>query len=54
MALLADDGPVSQPNPLTSNDLIPSPQTMIVSGQLYERRTPLQQGVTNWAVGCGS
>ena len=55
MALLSDDGPVSQPSPLTSDDLVPSPQTMIVSGQLYERRTPLaQQGITNWAVGCGS
>ena len=55
MALLADDGPVSQPSPLTSDDLVPSPQTMIVSGQLYERRTPSsQQGVTNWAAGCGS
>ena len=54
MALLAEDGPVSQPSPLTSDDLVPSPQTMIVSGQLYERRTPSQQGVTNWAAGCGS
>jgi len=35
MALLSDDGPVSQ--------LVPSPQTMIVSGQLYERHTPSQR-----------
>ena len=55
MALLAEDGPVSQPSPLTSNDLLPFPQTMIVSGQLYERRPPSpQQSVTNWTAGCGS
>ena len=55
LALLAEDGPVAQPHPLTSDELVPSPQTMIVSGQLYERRTPSpQQGVTNWAAGCGS
>ncbi len=55
IALLSEDVPVSQPNPLTSDDLIPSPQKMIVSGQLYERHTPSsQQGVTSWAAGCGS
>ena len=55
LALLAEDGPVAQPSPLTSEDLVPSPQTMIVSGQLYERRArSSQRGVTNWAAGCGS
>ena len=55
LALLSENGPVSQPHPLTSDDLVPSPQTMIVSGQLYERRARLsQQGVTNWTAGCGS
>jgi large exoprotein involved in heme utilization and adhesion len=55
MALLAEDVPVSPPHPLPSDALVPSHQTMIVSGQLSERRTPSpQQGVTNWAAGCGS
>ncbi len=54
MALLSEDVPVAPPHPLPSDALLPSPQTMIVSGQLYERRPPSQQGITNWAAGCGS
>ena len=55
MALLSDEVTVFPPHLLTSDAPVPSPQTMIVSGQLSERRPPpLQWGMTSWAAGCGS